>query len=98
MKMLVTKYVCAQKTDSPLRVFVGNHLVLLHLLVQLTLQSAHPDLDYLLNLVWQFVLDIFFSLLDEKGRNTLFNGRRMSRTSSFIRSCHRYEVGEDGEI
>ena len=31
---------------------IRDHLVLLHLLVQLRLQRAHPDLDHLLHFVW----------------------------------------------
>jgi len=38
--------------DVPFRVLsIGNHLVLLHLLVKLALQRAHPDFDNLFNLV-----------------------------------------------
>ena len=46
-------------SDSPLVVLpVRNHLVLLHLLVELALQRAHPHFDDLLNLIWQFALHI----------------------------------------
>lgn len=37
---------------------IGNHLVLLHLLVKLTLQCTHSDLDNLLDLVRELGLDI----------------------------------------
>ena len=46
-------------SDSPVLVLpVSDHLVLLHLLVQLALQSAHPDLDDFFYLVWQFTLHV----------------------------------------
>ena len=46
--------------DSPLPILVtiGDHLVLLHLLVDLALQCTHADLDHLLNLIRQLILDV----------------------------------------
>lgn len=41
------------------RLVIREHLVLLHILVQLTLQRRHLALDNLLNLVRQFALHVF---------------------------------------
>ncbi|PPQ66781.1 hypothetical protein CVT26_009767 [Gymnopilus dilepis] len=48
-----------ESKNLPLRVLpISNHLMLLHLLIQLTLQRAHPNLDHLLHLIRQLALHV----------------------------------------
>ena len=60
------------KKCSPLAIFpVGNHFVLLHLFVQLTLERTHPDLDDLLHLVRQFTLYILLQTSQQERSQNL---------------------------
>ena len=55
------------KVHAPFGVFaVRDHLVLLHLLVQLRLQRAHADLDDILDLVRQFGLDVLLETTQQE--------------------------------
>ena len=45
---------------------IRNHLELLHLLVQLRLQRAHPDLDDLLDLVRELALDVLLQAAQQE--------------------------------
>ena len=55
------------KAHAPFGVLaVRDHLVLLHLLVQLLLQRRHPDLDHLLDLVRQLRLDVLLQATEQE--------------------------------
>jgi hypothetical protein len=67
--------------------------MLLHLFIKLVLQSAHPNLDDFLDLIWQFALYVLLESPQQKGSEHLMQTSNNQQRLFFVQldliSCAR---------